>query len=509
MKNFLLPFLLFLGALYSCSDHSHNADGHHHDDAQAVGEPGLEPLSFTIYTGQTEFFLDFKPMIVGLETRFAAHFTVLGELFSALNEGSVTLTMTDGSTTQSITAEKPETPGIFRLRLTPEKAGVFKLVFEIKTLQYTDKIVLENIHVYPDEKTALAEQVVAAAGANDINYTKEQAWRVEFANAPARVQPFNEVVRTSGQILSAPGDEAVLTAQISGIVTFLGKNLVSGSNVGSGTALFSVKSNEVVQSNLGAAVQQAERDLATAKQQFERSAELVQDKLVSQKDFLEAKLRYENAQTQLANLSVSKNFNQNRQRVSAPISGFLKNILVENGQFVQAGQALATVSRNKKILLRADVSQKYFPKLASFSSANFKTSNDGQVFNTRQLNGRVVSFGKSAEMGSPFLPLHFELDNVGGFVPGSVVEVFLQSGAKPALVIPSSALMEEQGNFYAYVQVAGETFQKRELKIGASDGLLVQVLSGIIEGERVVTKGAYQIKLATASGAMPEHGHEH
>jgi membrane fusion protein, heavy metal efflux system len=131
------------------------------------------------------------------------------------------------------------------------------------------------------------------------------------------------------------------------------------------------------------------------------------------------------------------------------------------------------------------------------------------VYSTRNLNGRVVSTGKSAEAGAPFLPIHFEIDNAGNFIPGSVIEVFLQSGVAPALVIPTTSLLEEQGVFYTYVQVAGESFQKRELKIGASDGMHVQVLSGIVAGERVVTKGGYQIKLSVASGAMPAHGHEH
>ena len=90
-----------------------------------------------------------------------------------------------------------------------------------------------------------------------------------------------------------------------------------------------------------------------------------------------------------------------------------------------------------------------------------------------------------------------------------MVEVFLLSDTKPTLVIPVSALLEEQGIFYAYVQKDGERFQKRELKIGPSDGKNVQVLAGITEGERVVTKGGYQIKLSTASGTLPAHGHKH
>ena len=78
-----------------------------------------------------------------------------------------------------------------------------------------------------------------------------------------------------------------------------------------------------------------------------------------------------------------------------------------------------------------------------------------------------------------------------------------------ALIIPTSALIEEHGKYYAYVQTSGEGFQKRALELGIKDGIYVQVLSGIEEHERVVIKGGYQIKLATMSGKMPAHGHEH
>jgi multidrug efflux pump subunit AcrA (membrane-fusion protein) len=130
--------------------------------------------------------------------------------------------------------------------------------------------------------------------------------------------------------------------------------------------------------------------------------------------------------------------------------------------------------------------------------------------NTQELNGKIISYGKSASANSPFIPLTFEIDNIGNIIPGSVAEVYLKTSNIPnALVVPISSLLEEQGSFYVYVQSSGESFQKREVKLGASDGINVQLLSGVTEGERVVTKGAYQIKLSTASGALPAHGHEH
>ncbi len=55
----------------------------------------------------------------------------------------------------------------------------------------------------------------------------------------------------------------------------------------------------------------------------------------------------------------------------------------------------------------------------------------------------------------------------------------------------------------------GERFEKRTLTLGGSDEAQTVVLSGIAEGERVVTGAAYQVRLASLSTAVPEHGHEH
>ncbi len=504
----LYHLLVVIGImLYGCAPkNAHDASDDHPDGADQIE---LEPLAFTLYTGKTELFIEFKPLVVGSESRFAAHFTILGEYFKPITEGKITLSLVGSNGTQAITADKPEVPGIFRLRMTPEKEGIHKLVFNIVTPTYTDTIILENITVYADEKTAIDAQPEEAGGSGDISYLKEQAWKVDFATVQAEVRPFSEIIKTSGQILSAPGDEAVLISQINGIVSFSGKGLIEGSPVNSGASLLTVRSNEMVTTELRGDVQKAENDLAAAKANYDRASELVKDQIISQKEFLEAKLRYENAQTAVKTAKVSSGFNANRQTITAPIGGFLKNVLVDNGQFVTAGQTLATISKNKKLVLRAEISQKYFSKLSSITGANFKTTEGTKIYSTKELNGKLISFGRSADASTPFVPITFEIDNQGEFIPGSVVEVFLQSGGSPALLIPYSSLVEEQGIFYVYVQTEGESFQKREVKIGATDGLLVQVLSGVMQGERVVSKGAYQIKLSTASGTLPAHGHEH
>jgi membrane fusion protein, heavy metal efflux system len=60
-----------------------------------------------------------------------------------------------------------------------------------------------------------------------------------------------------------------------------------------------------------------------------------------------------------------------------------------------------------------------------------------------------------------------------------------------------------------YVQTEGESFEKRNPRLGASDGVFTRVLSGIEAGERVVTEGAAFIRLASLATTEMGHGHVH
>lgn len=508
MKHIFIGLLATL-LVAACQPHSHDAKGghtHNADGSHPAAESELEALAFTLYTAKTELFVEFKPLVVGQESRFAAHFTTMGESFKAIGEGSVTLTMSSPTGNQSVTADAPQVPGIFRLRMTPEKPGLYKLTFDIKTPNYSDQVVLDSITVFPNEKTALAQQEPPSGGGNDISYLKEQAWKIDFANQPVQRMPFANVVKTSGVVITAPGDEETVSAKTAGIVRINKSGLFEGSAVGAGTVLFTVSSQGLTNGNAPLQIQEARNNLSKAKADFERSQKLYNDRLLVERDYLQAKNIYENAQTLVASLSA--NYGQDGQSIRTSRAGFVKSLLVTDGQFVETGAPLAVISKSKKLVVKAEVSQTAFSKIGSVTSANFRTSN-GKVYSLAELNGRLVSIGKSAE-NTLFIPVFFEVDNKEGIVPGAFIEVFLKTNAQAAaLVVPASAVMEEQGNYYCYVQMEGESFQKRELSIGGNDGQNVQVLSGVAEGERVVTKGAYNIKLSTAAGTLPAHGHEH
>lgn len=510
MNKAIISIIIVAGLLASCNNdyHNHSNTEHglpHGNEIHTVVEP--EPLAYTLYTDKSELFVEFKPLIVGKTSKFAAHFTRLGNNFKAFTEGSVTVSLIGNKKQLTDKAEKPSSPGIFRLALNPENTGTYQLVFDIQTKEFSDKIMIENITVYPDTKTVLANQPKQTIG-EEIVYLKEQAWKIDFANMETKKEPFTEIIKTTGQILPTYGDEVIITAKSKGIVTFGNNKKLIGSAVDSGETIFIISGAGLTEGNLDTKYKEAKNNYEKSKIDFERAEGLVKNNIISQKRFQETQLRYKNDQTTFN--TIEKNYTAGGHKITSPIHGFIKNVMISEGEYVEIGQHIASVSQNRKLILKAEVPQKYFSKLNSISSANFITAYDSKIYSTDSLNGKLISYGKSINNNAFYIPVNFEIDNNSEIIPGSFIEIFLKTNViKDALVIPYSAFIEEHGNYFAYVQTSGEGFQKRELKIGANDGMNVQVLAGIKEGERVVIKGSYQIKLATMSGKMPAHGHEH
>jgi cobalt-zinc-cadmium efflux system membrane fusion protein len=498
-KSFILLACISL-SIIGCKDENTNNNRTH-------AHAHIDPLSYTVYTDKTELFVEFNPLIIGKTTKFAAHFTKLGNNFIAVEEGSVSLKLVGKKDQPSYKAGSISSPGIFRLSLKPINTGKFDLVFILQAKEFSDTIIIENISVYPNEELSLKD-VQESLNGEEIGYLKEQAWKVEFSNKKVLKQPFTEIIKTTGHILPAQGDEVIITAKSDGIITFGNNKKLGGSSVKSGETLFIISGRDLVENNIDKDYLDAKAALKKNKTDFERAEKLIKERIISVKEFQEVELRFQKAQIEFN--TISKNYSTNGKKITSPLAGFIKNILVNEGEYVELGQPIASVSQNRRLVLKAEVPQKHYTKLNSMASANFKTVYDDIVYDIDSLNGQFISFGKSTDEHAYYIPVNFEIDNKAGIIPGSFIEVYLKANKiKNTLIIPLTALMEEYGNYYTYVQTSGEGFQKRELKLGASDGINVQVLSGIKENERVVTKGAYHIKLSTMSGKMPAHGHEH
>lgn len=497
MKQVKVLFACICLALISCQ----NQQDHVHEEAPLPSEQHMA------YTPHFEIYVDFPPLVLNKRNLITVHVTKLGESFKPLLEGKVRIKYSSKSKSLVADSEKPDHPGIFELEIFPEQETMGELWIEVETKEHKESVSFKEIQVFQNMALAMRTLQQTETG-EEILYLKNQAWSIDFANASVERENFSEIFRSSGKILPAPGDETMLTAKSSGTVIFHSGKSIVGAAVNPGEKVFTVSSGDLTQGNPELLFKEARTRYEKAKADFERAQILVVEKVISEKDFLQVKADFEMAENNFRVLS--KNHSSSGIQITSPIRGYVKQILVLEGQYVEPGTPLAQISQNRKLLLEARISQKYFHLLPSFDAANFRMAGDPAVYNTESLNGKIASYGKSTNASGAYVPLIFEIDNVGSLIPGSVVEIFLKSSTiSNALTIPLEAIMEEMGNHYVFVQRNGETFYKREVKLGGNDGIKARVTEGLKEGERVVTKGAYAIKLASASGAIPEHGHSH
>ena len=341
---------------------------------------------------------------------------------------------------------------------------------------------------------------------DEIILTPEKARAAGVKVETIKPGTFHGVIHTSGKVLSASCDETTVVATISGRVSY--KNHVSeGLKVAGGMPLFSITSAGMQVAD-GDPVQRARIDYERAERDYTRARLLVKDKIISEKDLAVAKAEYEAAR--LTYTSVQKTRSAGGVVVTAPRGGYVKQCLVAGGDYVEAGQPLAVITQNKHLYLRAEIPEREFKELNKIRCAKFRTSYSDRLYDITDMGGHIQSYGRSAEVNNSYIPVVFEFNNTGDVVQGSYAEIYLITQEREnVLTLPLTALTEEQGVHYIYIQVDKEGYRKQEVTLGESDGERVEILSGLKKGDKVVTKGAIQVKLASAANAIPAHNHNH
>lgn len=503
MKTYTILLLVSIAAAFGACKSSVEVDehaGHNHGEAKIL---------LTGYSNSFELFAEADPFIVGKPSEVLVHLTNL-ENFKPFQNGKVTLSLIVGTKGIRQTLDIAERPGIYRFSLIPDAEGAGMVFVDIEYDSFKNRIEVANVNVYADEHTAIHEaEEQAVKSSNAIVFTKEQSWKVDFATENPMVEPFGQTIKTVAQVQPAQGDEIIVTAKTNGVVTFSNAGLQEGTSVSAGQLLLTISGSGLAENSWNVRFAEAKNNYEKAKTDYERISELAKDKIVSERELIVARTEFENAKALFDNMN--ENFNAKGQRVTSPISGFIKQLFVQNGQYVEVGQPIVTVSQNKSLQVSADVQQKYASVLGAISTANIRTLNNGKTYTLKELNGKVVSYGRSVNADNFHVPVILQIDNKGEFVPGSFVELYLKVLSNSlALTVPNTALLEEQGSFFVFVQLTPELFEKRVVHIASTDGVKTEILKGIDKNDRFVSKGAILVKLAQASAALDPHsGHVH
>jgi RND family efflux transporter MFP subunit len=284
-------------------------------------------------------------------------------------------------------------------------------------------------------------------------------------------------------------------------------------------------------SEAGAKVAEAQAEFATAKagldqaeSAYNRTKRLAAEQAKSARELQEVELAYQSAQARHAAAAgflatfkqpggVSAPDAPLLMELRAPIAGVLNSMAAGPGEVVAADQAVFTVLNPETVWIEASIPESGVALLSKAKDATVELPGEPGRFMpiTGEGRGQLLSLGLEVDAATRTVPLIYETTNrEGQFRVGQNVTLHVETArVDETLAVPESAFIEEGDQLVAFVQVSGETFEKREIKAGISDTGFVQVLDGIKEGERVVTKGAYAIRLSSISGVIPAHGHAH
>ncbi len=366
-------------------------------------------------------------------------------------------------------------------------------------------LLLTNCDAHTDEHKH-EEKEQAHEHGDEIHFSEQQAKAAGLQVETLTPGAFCHVIKVSGQIQLPMGEEQTVSATAAGIVAYANHSFTEGMAVSAGQAIATISAKKLQDADQ---VQALRVEYESARKEFERIEKLKADKLVTTKEYEQARTRLETAK--VAYQSVAYSAGTEGVSVAAGKGGYIKSILVKEGGYVAVGDPIMTITQNRRLQLRAELPENEAKWLKRINSANFRVASDEKTYKLSSLNGKLVSWGKSSATDSYYVPVTFEFDHVDNILAGAFAEVYLLADARPdVLSVPLSAIVEEQGVCYVFVQVPGEpdAFLKKEVTTGEDNGERIEIISGVKAGDIVVTKGTYQVKLAATSSVIPE-GHTH
>ena len=503
-----------------------NGHGHGHGDEHTHGkekhtpnhEP--EPIAVTRYTKKVELFMEYSPLMANQRGALLLHLTVLGKTFSPVRSGAVTARFEeDRKSVRTWRSGRPIRDGIFRLSGMAPVAARYRMIISVNSPQVKDRIVLPTVEVRSHAHEPARERPRKAGKKEAITFLKEQQWKIPFATTTVRKRELKKGIEVYGEFRALPDRHGHLAAPVDGWVSRIMAPLRPGFSVKREQTLIHIEPLTVAGADptlLHSAVATAREALKLSRMKQARFETMARAKAVAR--FEADRARFEVAQKRIALKAArsrlwmwQRSRKQRRVRgqtvpIRAPLSGQVVRRLVSLGDVVSRGQLLAEVANIESLQLVAHLPEGELIWASRILSASCRLKSDEGLE-----AGRPDAVGAAIDRRSRTLPLYFTVKNGGGLRLGERVGVHLHTGSLTALTVPESALVDDDGMTILYVQTGGESFERRQVRPGIRHGGYVAIDADLRQGERVVSRGGYEILLSIKlkqTGAIG-HGHAH
>jgi RND family efflux transporter MFP subunit len=392
-------------------------------------------------------------------------------------------------------------------------------------------------------KEVKTETPPAASNTGTVKFLMEQQWLIRMKLAQVEEQTVSRQITATGRVVPAANKQAVIAPPVGGIlaggqIPRIGQRVAQGQTIAvvqqtatsaeqaqvrAAAASISLEnarleadrrtaSGEVESARIR--LDQATKEASRAQRLFQRRAFSERQLQAAEADLKSAKAGHDAAVKRLEALASTRSVAATNvgsanasHAVRAPLSGYVTKVNKSIGEQVAAGEAILEISNLDTVWVEAPIFERDLNRLGGGAGATFTTA----AYPAQEFRGTVVDIGAVINEATRAATVVFQVPNGGRALRiGMQANVRLDAGESvTAMMIPSSAVLDNEGKKIVYVLLSGEDFQRREVTLGDEYGDKVAVLSGLNKGERVVTQGAYQIRLQELKPAdAGVHSHE-
>lgn len=333
--------------------------------------------------------------------------------------------------------------------------------------------------------------------------------------AAAGKKSLGGVIAATGKVEVNADRIAHVSPRIPGKVVSVGASL--GDGIGAGQVLARLDSVE-----LGEALSryhQTKTRLALAKNNMDRVKTLVEKKIAARKDILQAETEYQTTLTSLHadeerlllyGLSRGELAAMDAKRILVPVRSPIAGVVTEKhaivGELADPSKSLYTVADLSSVWVMVDINERDLAKVRKGQAAAVKVG----AFPDARFQGRITHIADLVDEATRTVKARVEVANPGRRLKPEMfatVELALPASGPAVLAVPEEAVQELEGRKVLFVTEDGTEFEPREIGLGAASGGMVEVTSGLKEGERYAGKGGFILKSELLKGELGEHGH--
>lgn len=353
---------------------------------------------------------------------------------------------------------------------------------------------MKSIHTLQGIPPSLLCAVLLLAGCrHDVPTVEAEQSKVDLKVETVHTQSTAGALEIPGRVEADPAHLVHIYAPLSGRLMNL--TLTPGQEVRKGQPIALLQSGDVAQAR--ADFDKARIEVLRADRALDRGKLMVAHEVMSQADFQEltavsaaAHAEQERARQRVHELGFSENGTTDTTEVTSPISGTILDVNTASGEMqrsLETANGMATVANLDTVWVTGDLFERDLSAVHPHMPVDILfAAYPGETF-----HGTIANIGDSLDPSTHAVKVRVVLANPGHRLkPAMFATIRISQPAQPRIVVPLSAVLHVGNSTGVYIPTSPGKYDLRNVQTGATHGNQIEIVSGLRDGDRIVTEGA-------------------